>query len=119
MRLALEDSRGIVVVVAERGGGGGSRSYLYLSLDIVDRVAALHLQGDSLASQCLHEDLRYDASEMLRHLPHLYAGRCAAKEIHDQRCTYLHLGNSLLCRLRSETMTVNEYTFFLNRKYKI
>jgi hypothetical protein len=30
---------------------------LYLSLDIVDRVGGLHLEGDSLSCEGLYEDL--------------------------------------------------------------
>ena len=35
-------------------------SYLDLGLDVLDGVRGLHLQGDGLASQGLHEDLHGD-----------------------------------------------------------
>jgi hypothetical protein len=44
---------------------GTIRKYLDLGLDILDGVAGLHLQGDRLPRQGLHEDLHFG-------LPSLY-----------------------------------------------
>lgn len=40
--------------------GGGALFVLDLGLDILDGITGLHLQGDGLAGQGLHEDLRFD-----------------------------------------------------------
>ena len=39
----------------------GELTYLDFSLDVLNRVRGLHLQGDGLASESLHEDLHASA----------------------------------------------------------